>query len=171
MHYELFYWPSIQGRGEFVRLALEQASADYVDIARESGGEAALTRYLAARRIVCPPFAPPCLKAGRLVIAQTANILLFLGERHRLAPGSEAGKLWVHQLQLTLADLVAEVHDTHHPVAASLYYEDQKPEALRLAESFREERIPKFLGWFEQVLQRNAAGDGCRGPWPLHRQS
>ena len=41
MVYELHYWPRIQGRGEFVRLALEQAGAEYVDVARgpkSSGG-------------------------------------------------------------------------------------------------------------------------------------
>ena len=163
MRYELFYWPSIPGRGEFVRLALEQAGADYIDVARESEesgiGVAALLRWLEEETIACPPFAPPFLKAGELIIGQTANILLFLGARHDLAPADEAGRLWAHQLQLTLADLVDEVHDTHHPIASSLYYEDQKPEARRRAAEFRKQRLPKYLGYFESILKRNPRGN------------
>src|SRR5436190_15633575 len=158
MPYELYYWPTIQGRGEFVRLALEQAGADYKDVARGHDGEAALMRSLADPKLQRPPFAPPFLKAGRLVIAQTANILLFLGDRHGLAPRDEAGKRWVRELQLTIADFVNEVHDTHHPVGSSLYYEDQKREAKRYAKQFRAERMPKFLGYFERVLKRNPRG-------------
>ena len=157
MPYELYYWPGIQGRGEFVRLALEEAGADYVDVAREKGGMAKLERFLESERVKRPPFAPPFLKAGALLIAQTANILLFLGARHALAPKNEAGRLFVHQLQLTIADLVAEAHDVHHPIAGSLYYEDQKREAKRAAEHFIAERIPKYLGYFETVLERNGA--------------
>jgi len=174
MRYELHYWPTIQGRGEFVRLALEEAGADYVDVARltprQGGGEAALLRRLADRKVAQPPFAPPFLKAGRLVIGQTANILLFLGPRHGLAPSGEAGRLWAHQLQLTIADLVQEVHDTHHPIASGLYYEDQRPAARRRAADFVESRAPKFLGYFEAVLARNPAGDrhlvGARLSYP-----
>ena len=157
MTYRLFYWPEIQGRGEFVRLALEESSADYVDVARESGkglGVAALMRFLNARNIAHPPFAPPFLQAGRLVVGQTANILLFLGGRHGLAPKDEGGRLWAHELQLTIADFVVEVHDTHHPVAAGLYYEDQKKEARRRSADFLENRLPKFLGYFERLLAR-----------------
>ena len=163
MRYELHYWPTIQGRGEFVRLALEEAGADYVDVARltprQGGGEAALLRRLADKDVAPPPFAPPFLKAGRLVIGQTANILLFLGARHGLAPSGEAGRLWAHQLQLTIADLVQEIHDTHHPVASSLYFEDQRPEARKRAADFVRNRAPKFLGYFERVLRDNPAGD------------
>jgi glutathione S-transferase len=155
MRYELYYWPGIQGRGEFVRLALEEAGADYVDVARRKGGIRRMLHLLSAKRLEHPPFAPPFLKAGPLVVGQTANILLFLGARHGLAPAGEAGRLWVHQLQLTIADLVAEAHDTHHPIAASLYYEDQKAEARRAAKAFIAERMPKFLGYFERVLERN----------------
>jgi glutathione S-transferase len=160
LRYELHYWPSIQGRGEFVRLALEEAGADYVDVARdkESGGVPALMGHLNGTD-ERQPFAPPILKAGKLVIAQTANILLYLGPRHGLAPANEAGRLWTNQLQLTIADLVDEAHDTHHPIGSSLYYEDQKPEALRRTEIFIKERIPKYLGYFERVLERNARGD------------
>jgi glutathione S-transferase len=158
LRYELYYWPSIQGRGEFVRLALEEAGAGYVDVARKKGGMAKLERFLESERVKHPPFAPPFLKAGSLVIAQTANILLFLGSRHGLAPKTEEGRLWVNQLQLTIADAVAEAHDVHHPVGGSLYYEDQKREAKRAAEHFIAERIPKFLTYFETVLKRNGPG-------------
>jgi glutathione S-transferase len=157
MRYELYYWSEIQGRGEYVRLALEEAGADYVDVARENGGEAKMMRMTQSAAFKTPPFAPPFLKAGKLVIGQTANILLYLGGRHGLAPKTEAGKLWVHQLQLTLADFIVEIHDTHHPIGSGLYYEDQKPEAKRRAEDFRSERLPKFLGYFERVLK---AGGG-----------
>ena len=159
MRYQLYYWPSIQGRGEFVRLALEQAGVAYDDVARRGRtGMAALLRGLADARNPRLPFAPPYLRAGKRVIGQTANILLFLGARHGLAPKDEAGRLWAHQLQLTIADFVGEVHDTHHPVGGSLYYEDQKLEAKRYARQFREERMPKFLGYFERVLKLNPHG-------------
>jgi glutathione S-transferase len=160
MRYGLYYWPGIQGRGEFVRLALEEAAAPYTDVARGKGGMAKLERFMASRRTAPPPFAPPFLKAGDLIIGQTANILLFLGARHGLAPKNEAGRLWTHQLQLTIADLVAEAHDVHHPVCNGLYYEDQKRESLRAAASFIEERIPKFLLYFEKVLKQNKKGGG-----------
>ena len=164
MAYEFYYWPSIQGRGEFVRLALEEAGAEYIDVARrpesEGGGVATLMAFLEREDIANPPFAPPFLKDGDVLIGQTAAILLYLGDRHGLAPRDEAKRLWVHQIQLTIADLVGEAHDTHHPLGGDLYYEDQKPEALRRAKHFREERIPKFLGWFEGILARNPEGAG-----------
>jgi glutathione S-transferase len=158
VNYLLYYWPGIQGRGEFVRLALEQAGASYRDMARESGkgaGVAGLMHYLNRRDLAHPPFAPPFLKAGRLVIAQTANILQFLGPRHGLVPRQESARIWAHELQLTVADFVTEVHDTHHPVASGLYYKDQKKEARRRAADFLANRVPKFLGYFEAVLERN----------------
>lgn len=160
MRYELHYWASIPGRGEFVRLALEEAGAPYDDVARTQGGEKRMLALLGDATLACPPFAPPFLKAGRLVIAQTANILLFLGERHGLAPSGDAGRFFTHQLQLTLADFVAEAHDTHHPIAGSLYYEDQRPEARRRAADFVANRIPKYLGYFERVLERKARTAG-----------
>jgi glutathione S-transferase len=150
MSYELFYWPTIQGRGEFVRLALEEAGAPYVDVAREPGGMKRMRALLASDDH--PSFAPPFLKAGPLTIGQTANILLYLGEHHRLAPGDEGGRLWTNQLQLTIADIVVEAHDSHHPMGSALYYEDQKPEAKRRAADFIAQRIPKFLGYFARVL-------------------
>jgi glutathione S-transferase len=157
--YELYYWPGIPGRGEFVRLALEDAGAPYVDVARlpasKGGGVPALMRFLDGREPGMLPFAPPFLRAKKLVIAQTANILLYLAPRHGLVPDDEASRIAAHQLQLTLADLVAEAHDTHHPISSGLYYEDQKREAAKAAAAFTAERIPKFLGYFERVLSRN----------------
>jgi glutathione S-transferase len=161
MRYELYYWPGIQGRGEFVRLALEEAGAQYRDVARGTGkdeGVPALRRMLDDKGIARPHFAPPILKAGRLLISQTANILMYLGEHHELAPANEAGRLFANQLQLTIADLVDEAHDTHHPIASNLYYEDQKPEARRRSADFLENRVPKYLGYFERVLERNGNG-------------
>jgi glutathione S-transferase len=154
MRYELYYWPSIQGRGEYVRLALEDAGADYADVARGERGMAAMMRMMEAKSGT-PPFAPPFLKAGRLVIGQTANILFYLGSRHGLAPKVEAGRLWVHQLQLTITDFVLEVHDTHHPLGPSLYYEDQKGPAKKRTDEFWKERVPKYLGYFERLLDEN----------------
>lgn len=163
MKYQLYYWPHIQGRGEFVRLALEEGAADYVDVARmperKGMGEAAMMRLMDEAPAGRLPFAPPFLRAGNLVIAQTANILQFLGPRLGLVPKAEATRLWAHQLQLTLTDFVGEAHDTHHPIANSLYYEDQKPEALRRAADFKALRLPKFLGYFERVLAVNPGGD------------
>jgi len=155
MRYELYYWPSIQGRGEFVRLSFEEAQADYVDVCRQQGGEATMMEILESGRVKRPPFASPFLKVGRRLIAQTANILLFLGSRHGLAPEDEAGRLWALQLQLTIADLVTEVHDSHHPVASSLYYGEQRTEAKKRTADLIRHRLPKFLGYFENVLARN----------------
>src|SRR5207237_5211907 len=106
------------------------------------------------------PVAPPLLKDGEVLIAQTANILLYLGRRHGLAPRDEAGRLWAHQLQLTIADIVDEAHDTHHPIASALYYEDQREEARRRAADFIADRVPKYLGYFEGVVERNPRSDG-----------
>ena len=158
MRYELYYWPTIQGRGEFIRLALEEAGADYVDVARQRGREANVA-FMERRAEKHPPFAPPILKAGKHVIAQTALILHWLGPRLGLAPKNEAERLWAHQLQLTITDLVVEIHDTHHPVTSWLYFEEQIPSAQRRTRDFWRYRVPKFLGYFEKVLQRSG------GPW------
>jgi len=161
MSFELFYWPSIQGRGEFVRLALEAAGAAYVDVARQRGahgGVRAMQRPMTASDAERPPFAPPFLRHDGLVIGQTANILLYLGPLLGLVPAGEAERLWAHQLQLTIMDVVNEVHDTHHPISSALYYEDQREEALRRAAAFRAQRAPAFLQWFERLLARNPAG-------------
>ncbi|MGH8288077.1 MAG: glutathione S-transferase [Steroidobacteraceae bacterium] len=165
MIYELYYWPSLQGRGEFVRLALEEAAAPYTDIAlvpeAKGGGVRAVQRLLHDSALEHAPFAPPFLRAGRELIGQTANILLFLGDRLGLAPRSAAGKRWTHQLQLTIADFVAEVHDTHHPVGGGLYYKEQRREAKRRSKEFRESRMPKYLGYFERVMTSSRRG----GTW------
>jgi glutathione S-transferase len=154
MRYDLYYWPGIQGRGEFVRLALEEGEADYIDVARGAGGIDKMMRLMKSAKT--PPYAPPFLKAGKLVIAQTANVLLYLGGRHGLAPKSEPAQLWVHQLQLTVTDFVAEIHDTHHPIASSLYYEDQKTEAERYTKYHLKERAPKYFGYFDEVLKKSS---------------
>ena len=159
MRYELYYWPEIQGRGEYVRLALEEAGAPYIDVARPRGGEDKLMRVMTGGREPHPPFAPPFLKAGRLVIGQTANILLYLGSRHGLAPRTDQGRLWTHQLQLTIADFVEEVHNTHHPIGSALYYEQQRKEAKRYTAEFWKRRPQKYFGYFERVLERSG------GPW------
>jgi glutathione S-transferase len=151
--YQLFYWPSIPGRGEFVRLVLEDSGAPYVDMARGSGGAKAIFRVLASTGAV-PPFAPPVLRHGELWIAQSAVICRYLAERHGLAPKTAADRLHADQLQLTIADLVSEAHDTHHPISVGLYYEDQKREARRRSNAFREARLPKYLGYFERVAKR-----------------
>jgi glutathione S-transferase len=166
MRYELYYWPTIQGRGEFVRLALEEAGADYVDVARRPGrrGLPAMMKFLDGTRIKRPPFAPPFLKAGSLVIGQTANILLYLGPRLGLGPRDEPGALWAHQLQLTIADLVTQIHDTHHPISGWLYFEQQRPAAKLRTKDFWRYRVPKFLGYFERVLGKSG------GPYLLGRK-
>jgi len=163
MTYELYYWPGIQGRGEFVRLALEEAAAEYLDLAllpeEQGGGVPAVMKFLDPLEVARPPFAPPFLKAGRRLIGQTANILLFLGPRLGLAPRDVSGRLWTHQLQLTLADFIVEIHDTHHPIGGGLYYDEQKPEARRRSRDFIAHRLPKFLGYFERVIERNPDSD------------
>ena len=162
MTYELHYWPTIQGRGEFVRLALEAAGAAYVDVARgavDAGqGLPALLGVLQDRRQTQPPFAPPFLRDGELLVGQTAAILQYLAPTLRLVSRSERARVWTQQIQLTIADMVTEAHDTHHPIGSGLYYEDQKPEALRRAAEFCRTRMPKFLQWFESIVLRNPAG-------------
>lgn len=163
MTYELYYWPGLQGRGEFVRLALEAAGADYVDVARTEGGMEKLMALTDGEDVERPPFAPPFLRDGDVLVGQTAAVLLYLGGRLGLAPDDEAGRMWTHQIQLTIADFVAEAHDTHHPIGVSLYYEDQVEEAKKRAQDFRENRMPKFLAWFEKILARNENSDHLVG--------
>ncbi|QOW18683.1 glutathione S-transferase [Lysobacter ciconiae] len=160
MRYELYYWPQIQGRGEFVRLSLEEGGADYVDVGNDesAGGVEAVQGWLEDAAAVHPPFAPPFLKAGATVVAQVANILQFLGPRLGLVGDNPDHALWTHQLELTITDIVAEAHDAHHPLGAGRYYEDQKAEAAKRAHEFREQRIPKYLGYFERVLANNPQG-------------
>ncbi len=162
MAYELYYWPGIQGRGEFVRLALEAAGAPYIDVARGAGdsgkGLPAMLHYLQDGKVTHPPFAPPFLKDGDVLVGQTAAILQYLAPQLKLVGRSEQARIWTQQIQLTIADMVSEAHDTHNPVGASLYYEEQKPEALRRAKEFCSLRMPRFLQWFESILERNPAG-------------
>src|SRR5881397_4254 len=160
MRVELYYWPMIQGRGEFVRLLLEEADADYVDVARAKGGMAAMLRFVDGKERGALPFAPPFVRVGRTVVSQTANVLAFLAPRLGLVPRDEALRAEASQIQLTIADFVGEIHDTHHPIAGSLYYEDQKREAKRRAENFVKERLPKYLGWLEDLLVRNEKSAG-----------
>lgn len=162
MAYELHYWPGIQGRGEFVRLALEAAGAPYVDVARgpeaQGQGVPAMQRWMEDASVTRPPFAPPFLKDSEFLVGQTAAILQYLAPTLKLVARSEQARVWTNQIQLTIADMVDEAHDTHHPVGAGLYYEQQKPEALRRAKEFCSERLPKFMHWFEAILRRNPAG-------------
>ena len=165
--YELFYWPSIQGRGEFIRLAFEATETAYVDVARrpraEGGGVPALMALLDGQDAHAPlPFAPPILRHGGVLLAHTALILHYLGSRLGLCPDDEAARFAAHQHQLTVTDFLVEAHDTHHPIGVDLYYDDQKPESLRRAQNFVKHRMPKFLGHFERLLERNAAA----GPTP-----
>jgi glutathione S-transferase len=155
MTYRLYYWPTIQGRGEFVRLALEAAGADYDDVSRGDDGKAMMALMKASDT---PPYAPPFLGLGDRIVGQTSAILAWIGPQLGLAPNGDSDRAWLAQVQLTIADLVAEVHDTHHPVDLAAYYDDQKPEAARRAEAFRTQRMPKFLNWFETVLTKNPAG-------------
>lgn len=162
--YELFYWPGLPGRGEFIRLVFEDAGAPYVDVARlpeeQGGGVAAILRLLRGEHEGLLPLAPPILRADGLTLAQVANICQFLAPRVGLAPADEAGRVAANQLQLTIADLVSEVHDTHHPISTGLYYEDQKEAARARAAAFLEQRLGRFLGYFERVLDRNREGEG-----------
>jgi glutathione S-transferase len=161
MSYRLWYWPGIQGRGEFVRLAMEARGIEYRDMAREEGAEAMMRNMASFGRA---PFAPPYLDLDGIAVSQVANILLFLAGRHDLAPTNMADRFWCHEVQLTITDLVAEVHNVHHPVETGAYHSEQKPEAARAAAQFREARLPKFLDWLEKVA-------GCNdGEWVIdHR--
>jgi glutathione S-transferase len=162
MPYELYYWPGIQGRGEFVRLALEDAGADYLDVCRGGGrgqGVAALTAILRSPGLAQPPFAPPILRDGETMVSHVANILFYLGPKLALAPESDTLRLYANALQLTITDFLAEIHDTHHPISTALYYEDQKAPAKLRTKAFLAERLPKFLGYFERVLSLNPFGD------------
>ncbi|MCA1404234.1 glutathione S-transferase [Ensifer sp. IC3342] len=164
MAYKLYYWDGIPGRGEFVRLALEEAGADYVDVAREPDGQGqgttAMLKLMRDGEGAMIPFAPPFLKDGDLVVSHVANILFYLGPKLGLAPEDEGLRFVANGLQLTITDFVAEIHDTHHPIGVSLYYEDQKPEASRRSSDFLSERLPKFLSYFERVLRQNPKGAG-----------
>jgi glutathione S-transferase len=163
---ELYYWGMIPGRGELVRLALEDAGAPYVDVGRGPGGSEAVQRAMSGALGGVRPFAPPIIRVGKLVLAQTANILAYLGPRLGLAPTGEAERFILHQHQLTIADLFSEAHDTHHPLGSTYYYEDDKPAAKRRSEAFIAQRLPRFMEYFEAVLGANKAS---RGRWLVGR--
>jgi len=166
--YELIYWPGIPGRGELVRLALEEAGAAYTDTAKQEGGVKFVLSQIDTKNlgdaVNPPPLAPPILKHGDLTINQTSNILLYLGPRLGLVPPADEDEdaiYKVNELALTALDgLSNEAHDCHHPVASGLYYEDQKDEAKRKSEDYIANRIPKFLGYFERVLKGEASKGG-----------
>ena len=162
MAYEFFYWPEIQGRGEFVRLALEDAGAAYVDVARgresDGLGVPAMLAVMNGEGTSHIPYAPPFLRDGDVIVSHTATILLYLGGRIGLAPTDEDGRLWAHQLQLTITDIVAEVYNSHHPIDEDKWFHEQKDEAIARATVFRKDRMPKYLGWFERVLAANPTG-------------
>jgi glutathione S-transferase len=164
MAYEFYYWPEIQGRGEFVRLALEDSATDYIDVARAPEGNgrgvSAMLALMRGEGTATIPFAPPFLRDGEVIVSHTAAILLYLGARIGLAPTDEAGRLWAHQLQLTITDIVKEVYNSHHPLDEDMWFHEQKDAAIKRASVFREDRMPKFLGWFERVLAANPAGAG-----------
>lgn len=152
MH-ELYYWSEIQGRGEFVRLVLEDLGEPYVDVGRERGDDAVSS---ALDGVLAPyAFAPPVLRSDNVVIAQTALITRWLGESYGLAPRDEPARLVAATIALTIADLVAEAHDTHHPLSVNEVYEKQKPAAHARAKAFRDHRIPKFVGYLEKILERS----------------
>jgi glutathione S-transferase len=169
--WELYYWPTIQGRGEMVRLALEDAAVPYVDVARQpadaGGGAQAIARVLKGdERNLALPLAPPVLRVDDVMIAQTAAILDHVAPRLGLVPDDPAIRTRALQLQLTLGDLADEAHDVHHPVSTALYYEDQRAEAIRAGKLFREQRLPKFLKYLEAVLERDGRADGgLAGPF------
>jgi glutathione S-transferase len=158
MEYELYYWSGLQGRGEFVRLAFEEAGAAYVDVARRPDGTTAMMKLMRRKAAPPTPFAPPFLKHGDLIIPHVANILMYVGSKLGLAPPDEPGRHALHGLQLTITDIVAEVHDTHHPISGDLYYEDQKEPAKGRAAAFLANRVPKYLGYFERTLEMNPHG-------------
>ena len=162
MSYQLWYWPSIPGRGEFVRLFMEAGELEYTDMAREQSADA-LVEDMHAREGI-QPFAPPYLVDEDVTIGQTALILLYLSDKEGLGSGDLATDLKLMQLQMDIADLVEEVHSTHHPVASSQYYADQMDAAYDKAEDFRANRIPKYLIHFDNAL----AASG--GPFVLGEQ-
>lgn len=166
--FELLYHPSVPGRGEFIRLALEAASIPYNDVANNDKKGYSIVQAACSPKSTGdtdgnpPAFAPPALRvpgAGKdgktLLIYQTPNILIYLGPHLGLAPEDEVERLWVNQNMLTALDLNNETHDTHHPIAVMQYYEDQKEEALKKSKNFRENRIPKYFSFFERVLKGN----------------
>jgi glutathione S-transferase len=159
---QLWYWPDIPGRGEFIRLALEAAEVDYADMAREKGAKAMLDDM--ASRSGIAPLAPPYIVDGDLCIGQTAHILAVLADRHGFGAGDLPTDLQLIQLQLDVSDMVSEVHAVHHPISGALYYRDQMDAAYEAAQHFRGTRIPRYLDHFERALAEQG------GPFVLGEQ-
>jgi len=164
MTYQLYYWPMIQGRGEVIRLALEEAGSRYVDVARLPGNQednrAAILKILQDTKQPRPPFAPPFLVDGDLIIAQAAVILQYLAPKIGLIGEKPKEQIFGHQIQLTVTDLLMEVHDTHHAIASMLYYEDQIEESKKRAANFIKHRIPKHMDYYENILANNPTSSG-----------
>jgi glutathione S-transferase len=164
MPYEFYYWPMIQGRGEVVRLALEEAGVHYIDVARsdkkQEDNRAAILAILQDPDLERPPFAPPFLLDNGVMIAQAAAILQYLAPKINLIGNEETEKIFANQIQLTVTDFLMEVHDTHHPLASALYYEDQVEEAKKRSANFIELRIPKYMDYFEKILTNNKSNSG-----------
>ncbi|MXO64197.1 glutathione S-transferase [Altericroceibacterium endophyticum] len=165
MVYDFWYWPTLPGRGDFIRYPLEAAQIPYTDCARDAeDGFAAVAEHLEAKQ-GCHAFAVPLLETGSESIAQTANILLFLNQEHGLGPSDAAGMRYLNQLQCDIADITEEVHAVHHPISTAFYYEDQRDAAIQSAEKFREQRIPKYLAHFERIANAHD------GDWLLEGDS
>jgi glutathione S-transferase len=168
--FELIYWPGDPGRAEHIRLALEYAGAKYIDTALSKD---ALTTVLAqisddqlGDSLNPPCYAPPILRHGQLAINQTPNVLLYLGPKLGLVPGIDENPnnlFRVNALALSALDgLSNEVHNCHHPISTSLYYEEQKDESIRASTAWVTKRLPIFLAYFQKVLSGEASG---QGPW------
>ncbi|KAL2264905.1 hypothetical protein VTJ83DRAFT_7415 [Remersonia thermophila] len=163
--YHLIYWPGIPGRGEFIRLALEEAGAKYTDTAFTETGMDEVLSFVHGKAkddgINPPPLAPPILKHGDLVLSQTSNILQYLGPRLGLipdGPGDPNATYRINGLTLTALDgMCNEPHDCHHPIATGLFYEDQKTESKRRSEDYVTNRLPKFMSYFERVLESESS--------------
>ncbi|QIW96113.1 hypothetical protein AMS68_001631 [Peltaster fructicola] len=171
--YELLYHPQIPGRGEFIRLAFEAVGVSYTDVANDKKDGYSEVQSICMNDEINssdgnpPILAPPALRvpgAGpdgtALILAQTPNILFYLGEKLGLVSTAEADKYHTYQLVLTALDLNNEIHDSHHPIAPSAYYEDQSAEALKKAADVRNARLPKFFSYFERSLQHNHTNGG-----------
>ena len=155
--FKLIYWPGNPGRGEFVRLAFEATGTPYEDTALTQSAQEVLTTVDPQRQLKDRDvhFAVPVLKHGDFSIGQTSAILAYIGPIIGLSPKDDQGKAKVNQIQLTIADFTVEAHDTHHPIGKMQYYEDQKEEALKKAIDFVDNRLPKFLDYFERQITAN----------------
>ncbi|KAK4058824.1 hypothetical protein OIO90_000270 [Microbotryomycetes sp. JL221] len=173
--FEVVYHAGIPGRAEFVRLMFEATGVTYRDAPQEDGQDCIIpyvTGNFADHDKNPLPFAVPVLRHNDVVISQVPNIVLYLSSRlppidldgestntaQTPAPLHDLSTFhWLEQL-MTILDMNNEVHETHHPIDIRLYYEDQKAEAQKRAQAFREARIPKFLGNFENNIKKHTSG-------------